>query len=158
MALVQRVAQAHGGSVTCESVPGKGSKFSIFLPAVVADPRWISVSVDELLDNAVKFSPGGGKIAVSATVADNGSGPGVEIAVVDRGKGMTEEERAAAFGEFVQGDGSDTRQYGGLGLGLALVQRVAQAHGGTVKCESVPGKGSKFSIFLPAAPIERARR
>lgn len=128
------------------------------LPPVVADPRWISVSIDELLDNAVKFSPDGGKIAVTATVADNGSGPGVEIAVVDRGKGMTDDERAAAFGEFVQGDGSDTRAYGGLGLGLALVQRVAQAHGGSVTCESAPGKGSKFSIFLPAEPIKKSRR
>lgn len=125
------------------------------IPEVIADPRWIKVSLDELLDNAVKFSPGGGKIGVSVAVADNGKGPGVEISVVDRGIGMDAEEQSKAFGEFVQGDGSDTRSYGGLGLGLNLVQRVAEAHGGSVECESAPGKGSKLSIFLPAAPKKK---
>lgn len=128
------------------------------LPEVVADPRWVKVSLDELLDNAVKFSPQGGKIAMSVAVADNGKGPGVEISVVDRGIGMDEDQQSAAFGEFVQGDGSDTRSYGGLGLGLNLVQRVAEAHGGSVSCESVPGKGSKLSIFLPGAPKKKTTR
>jgi signal transduction histidine kinase len=68
---------------------------------------------------------------------------------MDRGKGMTPEEQATAFGEFVQGDGSDTRQFGGLGLGLSLVQRVVEGHGGTVKCSSLSGRGSTFTIVLP---------
>jgi PAS domain S-box-containing protein len=124
------------------------------LPPVVADERWLAMSIDELVDNAVKFSPNGGKVSVTVEPADNGR---VEIAVTDRGKGMTREEQALAFAEFVQGDTSDTRSFGGLGLGLSLVQRVAEAHGGTVTCVSQPGKGSKFSIFLPGAPI-RTRR
>jgi PAS domain S-box-containing protein len=121
------------------------------VPKLVADERWLTQSLDELVDNAVKFSPDGGRVVITAATADNGR---VEIAVTDSGKGMTREEQALAFAEFVQGDTSDTRQFGGLGLGLSLVQRVAEAHGGSVSCVSAPGKGSKFSIFLPVLPIE----
>ena len=132
-------------------------KVSRSLPPVEADRRWLTRSLDELIDNAVKFSPEGGKISVIAGPAVNGHSPGVEITVVDRGIGMTPEQQASAFSDFVQGDGSDTRRFGGLGLGLSMVKRVAEAHGGDVRCESAPGKGSKFSIFLPAAPKKRAR-
>jgi PAS domain S-box-containing protein len=124
------------------------------VPKVQADERWLAQSIEELLDNAVKFSPDGGRIAVTATRTDDDR---IEIAVADRGKGMTREEQALAFAEFVQGDTSDTRQFGGLGLGLSLVQRVAEAHGGSVAVASSPGKGSKFSIFLPIVPIQRRR-
>jgi PAS domain S-box-containing protein len=127
------------------------------VPPVEADRRWLTLSLDELLDNAVKFSPDGGKIAVTANVEGNGRHPAVEITVADHGKGMTPEEQELAFADFVQGDGSDTRSYGGLGLGLALVKRVAEAHGGAVRVESKPGKGSKLSIVLPGAPKKRRR-
>ena len=128
-----------------------GRRIARGTPLVDADRRWLAMSIDELIDNAVKFSPNGGKIMVTAIGADNGNGQGVEISVIDRGKGMTAEEQAAAFGEFVQGDASDTRRFGGLGLGLALVKRVVDGHGGSVTCVSRPGKGSAFTIFLPAA-------
>jgi two-component system sensor histidine kinase VicK len=121
------------------------------VPKIVADERWLTQSLDELVDNALKFSPDGGRINVTAAMADDGL---LEIAVADRGKGMTREEQALAFAEFVQGDTSDTRSFGGLGLGLSLVQRVTEAHGGTVTCTSTPGKGSKFSILLPIVPME----
>jgi signal transduction histidine kinase len=123
------------------------------IPPLLVDRRWLTLSLDELVDNAVKFSPDGGKITVTAAAHDNG----VELAVVDRGKGMTPTEQDLAFADFVQGDTSDTRSFGGLGLGLSLVQRVAEAHGGTVSVLSEPGKGSRFSMFLPAAPIEKKR-
>jgi len=150
------------------------------LPEVTADRRWLTASIDELIDNALKFSPNGSRITVTAAEVDpqavnNGNGSArsrngrvrngrvrarrgaVEISVIDRGKGMSPEEQELAFSDFVQGDGSDTRRYGGLGLGLALVKRVAEAHGGSVRCESTPGKGSKFSIVLPAVPKNRRR-
>jgi PAS domain S-box-containing protein len=127
------------------------------VPEVDADPRWLALSLDELLDNAVKFSPDGGRITVSAAPTGNGRRTDVEITVSDQGKGMTTEEQSHAFRDFVQGDGSDTRSYGGLGLGLALVKRVADAHGGDVRLESTPGKGSKLSIVLPGAPKKRKR-
>ncbi|HEX7167486.1 MAG TPA: ATP-binding protein [Acidimicrobiales bacterium] len=119
-------------------------------PRVVGDPYWVRRSVDELVDNAIKFSPSGGKVSVTAAPA----GDFVEIAVRDPGVGMSDEEVERAFAEWTQGDESDTRAYGGLGLGLALVQRVVERHGGRVVCETAPGKGSKFSILLPAVPMQ----
>jgi PAS domain S-box-containing protein len=118
-------------------------------PKVNADPVWLGRSIDELLDNAIKFSPGGGKVAVSAgrSAADPTV---VEIAVKDTGVGMSPDEVDAAFTEWAQGDESDTRSFGGLGLGLALVQRVVEHHGGRVVCTTAPGKGSTFAILLPA--------
>jgi two-component system, OmpR family, sensor histidine kinase SenX3 len=119
------------------------------------------LAVDELIDNAVKFSPDGGRIAVTVSAASSGNGDGaaqvdsVEISVKDPGKGMAPAEQAAAFGEFVQGDASDTRRFGGLGLGLSLVQRVVEGHGGRVSCVSAPGQGSTFTLTLPAAPPGR---
>lgn len=122
-------------------------------PAVQADRRWLALALDELVDNAVKFSPKGGRISVGARSADEG---GVSLAVVDSGKGMTAEEAAAAFGEFVQGDSSDTRAFGGLGLGLVLVRRVAESHGGWVSCDSMVGAGSRMVIHLPADAADAA--
>jgi two-component system, OmpR family, sensor histidine kinase VicK len=136
---------------------GKGSvtrRVKRGVPKVVADERWLTLAVDELVDNAVKFSPEGCKVTITAAKTDDGR---VEIQVADKGKGMTREEQTLAFAEFVQGDTSDTRAFGGLGLGLSLVQRVAEAHGGGVAVSSTPGKGSKFSIFLPIAPIDTGR-
>jgi PAS domain S-box-containing protein len=121
------------------------------VPRITADRRWLTLSLDELVDNAVKFSPDGGKILLTASLSERG----VELAVIDQGKGMSPEEQQLAFADFVQGDTSDTRRFGGLGLGLSLVQRVAEAHGGSVSVLSELGKGSRFSMFLPAAPIKK---
>ena len=132
-------------------------------PAVVADRRWLMMAIDELIDNAVKFSPDGGRILVTAApatapAAASGNGRaaafatgGVEISVTDRGVGMTTEDNASVFTDFVQGDGSDTRRFGGLGLGLAVVRRVVEGHGGEVTCRSVVGRGTTFTILLPAS-------
>jgi len=124
---------------------------------VMGDRRWLSMAVDELIDNAVKFSPQGGRVVVSADSVEVNGRASVEIAVSDQGVGMTAEEQAVAFEEFAQADSSDTRRFGGLGLGLSLVRGVAQAHGGTVSCQTAPGKGAKFSIVVPALPKKKER-
>ena len=126
-------------------------------PVVQADPKWLASAVDELVDNAVKFSPAGGKVTVTAGPLD-GDDSQVEITVQDRGVGMSPDEVDSAFREWAQGDESDTRSFGGLGLGLALVQRVAEYHGGRVTCQTAPGKGSRLSIVLPALFPERRKR
>jgi signal transduction histidine kinase len=128
-------------------------------PFVVADRRWLTMAIDELIDNAVKFSPDGGRILVAAAPAPtpgaartNGRATvGVEISVTDRGVGMTAGEHATVFSDFVQADGSDTRRFGGLGLGLAVVRRVVEGHGGEVTCRSALGRGTTFTIRLPAS-------
>lgn len=132
------------------------------LPEIRVDRRLLASCLDELIDNGVKFSPGAPRIVVSATLVPvgdrHGSGIGaeewVELSVTDQGRGMSEEEQARAFADFAQGDASDTRAHGGLGIGLSFVKRVVEAHGGRLRCESAPEKGSQFSILLPAVPKE----
>ncbi|HVV38265.1 MAG TPA: ATP-binding protein [Acidimicrobiales bacterium] len=123
------------------------------IPKIRADRTWLTRVLDELVDNAVKFSPDGGRIVVS--VANDPGHKRVVFSVADRGIGMSAEERANAFVDFAQADGSDTRSFGGLGLGLALVKRVAEAHGGSVTVEPQEKGGSLFSVFVPALPIKR---
>ena len=115
-------------------------------PDLMVDRRLLDLSLDELVDNAVKYSPAGGKVTVAAR-ADDGM---VELTVIDRGVGVPADRLEVIFGDFAQGDGSSTREFGGLGLGLPLVRHVALAHGGEVRCESEPGRGSVFVMRLPA--------
>ena len=125
-------------------------------PDLFIDRRLVDMSLDELLDNAVKYSPDGGRIAVQ--VASDGNGK-VSVSVVDRGVGVADELLPSIFEDFAQADGSATREFGGLGLGLPLVRHVAEAHGGDVAVASVPGRGSTFTLRLPAVrPARPARK
>ena len=118
-------------------------------PPAVLDRRFLDVALDELIDNAVKYSPEGGRIRVSAKVHENGRGPRLMITVDDQGVGIDPDRREAIFEDFAQADGSATRRFGGLGLGLALVNRIVRAHGGELSCESTQGRGTTVSMDLP---------
>lgn len=121
--------------------------------AVRADPRWLRHALDALLSNAVRFTPDGGRVCVAARPDDRWT----EIAVSDTGVGIAPEHGVDLFEPF-SGAGGDVLLHGsgrfafgarGLGLGLATVRGIAEAHGGTVAVASAPGQGSCFTIRLP---------
>lgn len=101
--------------------------------------------LDALLDNAIKFNREGGAVRVSARRADGR----LDIAVADTGIGIAPADLPKLFQPLVQLDGALGRQYGGIGLGLALAQRLAQRLGGTIDVQSEPGAGSTFTLRLP---------
>lgn len=121
------------------------------VPKVVADKRLLERALHELVDNAVKYSPEGGTIRLDARTRGTGASRRVEISVADDGIGIEQSDLDGIFSDFAQLDGSSTRRYGGLGLGLSFVHRVVTAHHGTLDAESEPGEGSVFTILLPPA-------
>lgn len=102
-----------------------------------------------LLANAIKFTPSGGRIEVKVERAESNA----RIRVSDTGQGISHVFLPYIFDRFRQADGTTTRQHGGLGLGLAIVRHLVELHGGTIKAESAgEGKGATFTIKLPLAP------
>jgi two-component system phosphate regulon sensor histidine kinase PhoR len=114
------------------------------LPHVIGDRVSLERAMVNLIQNAIKFTPEGGKIEVSAG-ARNG---GVVLEVADTGVGIEPADLPRVFERFFKADRA--RRAGGTGLGLALVKHTAEAHGGTVEAESRLGEGSRFRIWLPA--------
>ncbi len=112
-----------------------------------ADARRMKQMLVNLLSNAIKFTPEGGQIGleVEARPEENT----IRFSVWDKGIGIRSEELGKLFQPFVQLDSSLERQYAGTGLGLSLVQRMAELHGGSVQLESAYGEGSRFTITLP---------
>ncbi|MCU1352761.1 MAG: hypothetical protein JWM05_1970 [Acidimicrobiales bacterium] len=119
-------------------------------PAILADGVHLERALDELLDNAVKYSPDGGDITVRVAAEDDGR---VAISVIDHGVGMDADELSALTTAFAQGDSSTTRRFGGLGLGLAYVGRIVAAHGGDLRCASLRGGGTTVSMLVPVSPV-----
>lgn len=103
-----------------------------------------------LLSNAIKFTPQGGEISVSAQIRDDET---VQIHVTDTGIGIAIADIPRVFEPFVQLDSSLARHYAGTGLGLTLVQRLVELHGGTVQVESEVGRGSQFTVVLPISRL-----
>ncbi|MEI7769361.1 MAG: CHASE domain-containing protein [Chloroflexales bacterium] len=130
-----------------------GVQLSDQLAIVQADPKRLKQMLVNLLSNAVKFTEKGGRVSL-AVDTDSDAGV-VRFAVEDTGIGMTPEGMAQLFQPFVQLDSSLSRMHDGSGLGLALVRRLAELHGGSVAMASEVGKGSRFTIALPYLPQER---
>jgi signal transduction histidine kinase len=124
------------------------------LPPVYADEEKLIWVLLQLVDNAVKFTPPGGRVSVRAGL----DGRRVIFAVTDTGIGIPANRLKELFEPFQQLDGSATRQYGGTGLGLALVRRIVEAHNSEIKVESKEGQGSTFSFMLSQPPAEAGRR
>ncbi len=123
------------------------------LPPLIADGPKVKQILYNLISNAIKFSPDGSMVRIAArAVSAKESLLGVhavEIRVVDQGIGIAPADQIAIFEEFRQVDGEVTRAHGGTGLGLALVQRFAEMHGGIVSLESAAARGSTFIVCLP---------
>jgi signal transduction histidine kinase len=120
------------------------------LPATLVDPDRMVRVVAHLIDNAIKFGEGKPVTVSAAPVED-----GVRLTIRDEGMGVTDEVRPKLFLPLEQGDDSSTRRHGGIGIGLALVKMVLDAHGITLDFDSAPGMGTTVSFVLPLAEFEQ---
>jgi signal transduction histidine kinase len=124
------------------------SHIELPIAPVLGDAAHLRRVLDNLLSNAMKFTEPGGEVSVALYQV----GSEVIVEVADTGIGIAPENMEHLFERFYQVDGSMTRRYGGVGLGLALVKEIAAAHGGSVRVHSTLGEGTQFRISLPAMP------
>ncbi len=142
------------------------------LPDLRGDPDRLRQVFLNLVENATKFTPEGGSITLRArTVEAESDGTEeeaglsllaptrtrVEVRVIDTGIGIPAHERPKVFDPFYQVDSSTTREYGGAGLGLSIVKRLVEAHGGTIRIEENRPRGTVFVVSLPQAPLSAAQ-
>jgi signal transduction histidine kinase len=135
--LMRERAMRQGITVSLDVPPEIGN--------IRADERKVKQVMLNLLSNAVKFTPQGGKVQVAARM----NGQAVEVSVADTGPGIAPEDQALVFEEFKQVGPDRARKAEGTGLGLALVKKFVELHGGTIRLESAPGQGSKFTFSVP---------
>lgn len=135
---------------------------AVGLPAITGDGDRLAQVFSNLIDNALKHTPGSGKVTVAARAISGSSAvkrgkplSGVEITVADTGAGIPPDELSRIFERFYQVDKSRVKsKTGSLGLGLAIVKEIVIAHGGTIHAESIVGLGTKFVVWLP---VERVK-
>jgi signal transduction histidine kinase len=139
MLLIKPAAEAKGIQVQQMIAPG--------ITQLCADERRITQILVHLLNNALKFTPAGGLIGLD--VAIDASRDHILLSVWDTGIGITPADQHRAFEPFIQLDGRLSREYDGAGLGLTLVQRLTELHGGSVDLVSAPNQGSRFTVSLP---------
>ena len=125
------------------------------LPVVLGDPVALRHALQNLLSNAVKYGTEGSNwIGLDASSVETDAGVFVEIRVTDHGPGIPTEDQAHIFEPFYRGQYALRDQIHGTGLGLDLVKRIVEAHGGTIRVESAPMQGAAFVMRIPAAPAE----
>jgi signal transduction histidine kinase/DNA-binding response OmpR family regulator/HAMP domain-containing protein len=141
---LEPLARAKGITIDSDTVAGLH---------LVADPIKLKQMLLNLVSNAIKFTPQGGRVSISARQVESW----IEIAVADTGIGIAKADLSRLFREFQQLDAGHGRQQEGTGLGLALTKRFAELHGGEVKVQSVSGEGSTFTLRLPVSAVEASR-
>ena len=117
------------------------------LPPAYGDAMATDIIVGQLLENAFKYSPTGGTVTVRARKA----GDRLEVGVEDDGIGIEPGDHERIFERFVQGETGDRRRFGGVGIGLYIVRRLAAAQDGTVVAESRPGGGTVMRLSIRRA-------
>jgi two-component system, OmpR family, phosphate regulon sensor histidine kinase PhoR len=120
--------------------------------AVEADRGYLEQVLINLLDNAIKYTSGGGRVTVSAIEKDQKE---IQFSIEDNGIGIPKEDIRRIFERFYRVDKGRSKELGGTGLGLSIVKHIIQAHGGNVWAESQLGKGSIFYFTLPKYPVEK---
>jgi signal transduction histidine kinase len=144
LTLVRERAHRRGIALERAIDPGVG--------AIRADERKVKQVLLNLLSNALKFTPEGGRIDVRACVHDDGV---TEICVIDTGVGIAPEDQATVFEEFRQ-VGASAKKVEGTGLGLAISRKFIELHGGKIWVKSEVGIGSTFGFTLPPAIVDRS--
>jgi two-component system sensor histidine kinase SenX3 len=134
--LVKTTSEAKGISVSAKDIPEV---------LVLGDSEQLIMAINNLLENAINYSPENTKVSVSVTINEEI----VEIVVADQGIGIPEEAQDRIFERFYRVDPARSRETGGTGLGLSIVKHVASNHGGDVKVWSSPNVGSSFALRLP---------
>ena len=144
--VVRPAAEAKGVRLVVDIDPSIGD--------TTADPDRLQQIVWNLLTNAIRFTPRAGRVTITCDRMDSR----IKIAVTDSGAGLATQDLSTIFERFKQVDSSTTRAHGGLGLGLAIVRHLVEAHGGTVEATSAGlGHGSTFAVLLPVAALSFAR-
>jgi signal transduction histidine kinase len=127
---------------------GRGIAFNVEVqPGLLlhGDKKRLGQALSNLISNALKFTPDGGAVSVSARAAEGGA----EVSVTDSGPGIAADELARLFRPYEQGKAG--RKVAGTGLGLAIAKKLVEMHGGRITAESAPGKGSRFAFTVPSA-------
>jgi two-component system phosphate regulon sensor histidine kinase PhoR len=144
--VVDEVAASFAGAATRKDIDLRRSDRGS--PSVVTDPERLRRILENLVDNALKYTPQGGRVEI-LTQAD---GDGARIDVIDNGPGIGAEHHGRIFERFYRVDKARSRELGGTGLGLSIVKHLAESLGAFVSVESEPGRGSRFSVTVPAGP------
>ncbi|MEJ5311946.1 MAG: ATP-binding protein [Anaerolineae bacterium] len=137
-------AAAAGLSLTCAPI-------MVDLPAVRGDHSRIVRMLSEIIENAIAYTPAGGRVTVQATTVFRDAHIWLTVIVRDTGPGLLDEERERIFERFFRGRLAESGHVLGWGLGLSIAQEIARAHGGQITVDSVLGEGTTFTIWLPAA-------
>ena len=142
--------EVQGVCADYETLAGTGGlSLSIDVPdeemPIFADRENMRVILDNLVSNAVRFTPASGRVRVKLSRQDQY----LQVSVVDTGVGIPSDDLERVFDRFYQVEDHLTRRQGGMGLGLAIVKGLVELHGGRVWAESAPGKGSRFVVLLP---------
>jgi len=126
------------------------------LPLIPADPARLAQVLNNLIANALRYTPGGGTVSVA--VRREATAARIVVRVADTGEGIAPDDLPHVFDRFFRADRSRARRSGGSGLGLAIARQIVAAHGGQIWAESAPGVGSTFSFALPiAGPAARGQ-
>ena len=128
------------------------------LPPLSGAPDRLQQLFINLVDNAIKYTPPGGKVQVSGRLLKDDGEPMIELAVSDTGLGIPQKDIPRLTERFYRVDKTRSRELGGTGLGLAIVKHIVQAHGGELKIESAVGKGTTVRVLLACAAVDRRPR